>query len=82
MTYKQVYYLVWCQVLDIMLKGDHKNMNGLLTIISLKALFKTSLSPKLKLAFPNLILAKLPKYSLNLNLINIQWLAGFIYALI
>jgi hypothetical protein len=55
-----------------MLKEEHKNMNGLLTIISLKALFKKGLSPMLNLAFPNLILPKIPKYFPNFNLINIQ----------
>jgi hypothetical protein len=55
-----------------MQKGEHKNMKGLLTIISLKALFKTGLSPMLSLAFPKIISAILPKYIPNLNLINIQ----------
>ena len=40
MTYKLVYYLVWCQILNIMKNNEHKTIEGLLNIVSLKALFK------------------------------------------
>jgi hypothetical protein len=80
MTYKLVYFLVWCQILNILQKGEHKTMEGLLTIVSLKAQFKKGLSPLLKSSFLNLNSANLPIYSPKLNLMNAHWLAGFITA--
>lgn len=52
MTYKLVYYLVWCQILNIMQNNGHNTIEGLLNIVSLKALFKKGLSILLINAFP------------------------------
>nr|YP_010990973.1 LAGLIDADG endonuclease family protein [Pappia fissilis]WOX61246.1 LAGLIDADG endonuclease family protein [Pappia fissilis] len=80
MTYKLVYYLVWCQILNIMQNNEHLTLEGLLKIISLKALFKKGLSNLLINAFPNYVKWNMPKYLPNLNLLSFDWLAGFINA--
>ena len=60
-----------------MVKGGHNTYEGLLSIVSLKALFKNGLSAKLRKNYKELII---PNYKPKLNLLNVQWIAGFINA--
>lgn len=82
MTYKLVYYQLWCTILLIMVAGEHLNLNGLLKIIALKSLFKKGLSSKLSEAFPlvNFMPITIPVYNPQLFLMNLNWIAGFINA--
>jgi hypothetical protein len=44
MTYKQVYFKLWSEVLDIMITDHHLTEAGLLQIINIKASFKMCLN--------------------------------------
>lgn len=77
-TYKLVYFQLWCAIIEIMLNGKHLTWNGLLEIIAFKAHFKYGLSKLLKDHFSEYTPISLPAYAPNLSLINNHWLAGFI----
>ena len=47
MTYKLVYFQLWCSVLELIEKGEHLTLNGLLKIVGFKAPFKMGLSKAL-----------------------------------
>lgn len=68
LTYRLVYYNIWCNVLSIMQLGSHLTLTGLLQIIGLKSLFKLGLSksPELVASFPNYPILNSPAYNPNL----------------
>jgi hypothetical protein len=78
MTYKLVYFKLWSQVLDIMEKGDHLTESGLLRIVNIKASFKKGLNSKLLEFFPKSDPILKPDYKPNLELMNFQWISGFL----
>ena len=78
LTFKLVYFQLWCQILEIILKKEHLTKAGLLKIIALKSHFKKVLSEKLKSNFSNFIQIDKPSYTPNFwRLLNIFWIAGF-----
>ena len=78
MTYKLVYFNLWVKVLEIIERGDHLTDEGLKNIIEIKAAFKEGLNSKLLVLFPNATPVLRPDYLPNLNLLNEEWLSGFI----
>lgn len=60
-------------------KGEHKTVDGLLKIISLRASLKVGLSTALKIAFPNVIPAVIPTYNVGSEL-QPHFIAGFLSA--
>lgn len=80
LTYKLVYFQLWSSILNIMAKGEHLTLEGLLKIVALKAHFKKGLSELLLTNFSNYIHALKPPFEPNLSLMNINWLSGFINA--
>jgi hypothetical protein len=77
-TYKEVYFKFWSQVLDIMEKYNHLTEAGLLQIVNIKASFKKILNPDLIKNFPKFKPIIKPEYNLNQDLMNIQWISGFL----
>jgi len=61
-----------------MLDKKHLTWEGLLQIIAYKSHFPKGLSNLLINSFPNYKPVILPDYTPNLNIININWIAGFI----
>jgi hypothetical protein len=55
LTYKLVYFQLWSSILNIMAKGEHLTLEGLLKIVALKAHFKKGLSELLLTNFSNYI---------------------------
>lgn len=80
LTYKLVYFHLWSSVLDIMEKGEHLTLDGLLKIVGFKAQFKKGLSKLLLTSFPNYIPAVKPHFNPKLSEMNIHWLCGFMSA--
>lgn len=80
LTYKLVYFHLWSSVLDIMVKGEHLTLEGLLKVVAIKAQFKKGLSKLLLTSFPNYTPVTKPSYNPHLSLMNIYWLCGFISA--
>lgn len=80
LTYKLVYFHLWSSVLDIMGKGEHLTLDGLLKIVGLKAQFKKGLSKLLATSFPNYTPAVKPHFNPKLSKMNIHWLCAFISA--
>lgn len=78
MTYKLVYFNLWVKVLEIIERGDHLTDEGLKNIIEIKAAFKEGLNSKLSDLYPNITPVSAPEYSPQLNLLNEEWLSGFI----
>jgi len=78
MTYKQVYFELWSKILDLMVKDSHLTDEGLLQIINIKSAFKMGLNKDL---FENFLNSKpeiKPNYNINFDLMNSQWISGFI----
>lgn len=80
LTHKLVYFMLWSNVLDMMLNKQHLIPSGLSEIIGIKAQFKKGLSPILKSYFPSYKECIRPSYNPNLKNINAEWLTGFINA--
>lgn len=84
LTYKAVYFNLWSKALDLATQKRHvyyfEWQEILYKVISLKAHFKFGLSEKLKLNFPEFKLIETPEYKPKLDLININWICGFINA--
>lgn len=78
MTNKLVHFTLWSQILELKTLKQHLTETGLLKIVGIKALFPKSLSPTK--AFPNYTRAVTPEYLPRLDLMNLNWLAGFINA--
>jgi len=78
MTYKLVYFILWSKVLDIIQTGDHLNNDGFLQIMAIKAAFKEGLNSNLSDLYPEIKPLISPSYSPSLNLINEEWLSGFL----
>lgn len=78
LTYKLVYFKIWSEVIDLLLKKEHLTLSGLGKIIGLKANLKKGLSPMLREAFPAHLIYEKPKYLPNLSTMNIAWITGFI----
>jgi hypothetical protein len=80
LSYKLVYYQIWCVVLDMMCSKKHLNLEGLNEIIALKFHCSKGLSTLLLNSFPNFIPISCLPYLPNFSLINIDWICGFINA--
>jgi hypothetical protein len=59
-------------------KGDHLTESGLLRIVNIKASFKKGLNSKLLEFFPKSDPILKPDYKPNLELMNFQWISGFL----
>lgn len=79
LTSKLNYFLIWSQVLDIIVSKKHLTSSGLLEIVNLKAQFNEGLSLKLLENFPSATSSKL-EYRPNFTKLDLDWLAGFINA--
>jgi LAGLIDADG endonuclease len=75
-TKKYADYLLWREVIMIMLRKEHLTQKGLLAIVSLRASLNLGLSISLKKAFPNIIPAIRHQVD-NISIPHGEWLAGF-----
>jgi NADH:ubiquinone oxidoreductase subunit K len=80
LTYKAVYFSMWCALLNLMVNKAHLTENGLFQIVCIKAAFKRGLNLKLREAFPTAVAIERPSYDTSLKLVDLNWLAGFITA--
>lgn len=80
LTYKLVYFQVWCQALDIIASGAHKTMIGIEQLVELKHHTPKGVNPGLKLTFPNILPLQTFNYLPDLSLINVHWICGFMTA--
>lgn len=77
-TYKLVHFQLWSKILTLMQEKQHLNVSGLSEIIGIKTHFKKGLSPLLISSFINPKETIKPSYNPDFQLMNNQWLAGFI----
>jgi hypothetical protein len=75
-TQKHADYLLWREVIMMMLRKEHLTQEGLLAILSLRASLNLGLSESLKTAFPNIVPAFRPLVE-NTTIPHGEWLAGF-----
>jgi hypothetical protein len=80
LTYKLVYFKLWCLVIDLIINKEHLTEEGRLKIIALKAHSPRGLSDLLISNFNCFVPVDLPVYNPKLFLLNIHWLCGFINA--
>ena len=74
LTQKRADYLLFKQVVDLILRKEHLTSKGLLEILSIKASLNWGLPDVLKKAFPDIV----PKNRPGLKgVFDPQWLAGF-----
>jgi len=83
LTYKLVYFTMWCNMLDIIETKLHLTNTGLIRLLEIKSAFTKGLTPILKDKFPSIQSVALPSYLPNLININYFWLAppGRVYYL-
>lgn len=76
LTKKQSDYLLFKKIVELMNKGEHLTLDGLIKVVNLKASLNKGLSDKLKIDFPNIIGVERPKVNIPLT-IDLNWIAGF-----
>ena len=76
-TKKQIDYLLFKQVFNLINEKEHLTIEGLQKIIAIKSSINRGLSDKLKAAFPKIKEVERPSV-LNLEIIDPNWLAGFV----
>ncbi|KZT12225.1 homing endonuclease, partial [Laetiporus sulphureus 93-53] len=76
LTYRLVYYTIWCQVLDIIQADEHLTPSGLERLLTCE-LMKLGVNDKLQAAFPNLLSIPLSAYKPQLDTMTLAWLSGF-----
>jgi hypothetical protein len=79
LTQKQADFELFCMIIDLMKNKEHLNPEGLLQIISIKAVMNNGLSDQLKLNFPNIKSISKPLIK-NQVIKNPYWLVGFVDA--
>ena len=77
-TQKQGDFLLFADIIMKMDRGEHLTMDGIQTIINLRASLNQGLSQALKEAFPNYLPNPRPEYSKVI--VDPSWLSGFISA--
>jgi hypothetical protein len=75
-TNKQADYLLFREVIMMMLNKEHLTSEGLDKIIAIRASLNWGLSEELKVAFPNTVLVKRPLINSQL-ILDPQWVSGF-----
>ena len=75
-TQKAADYMLWRQVIMMMVRKEHLKQDGLEKVIALKATLNKGLSDELKAAFPNTLPVKRPKV-IDRVIRDPQWVAGF-----
>lgn len=78
LTYKLVYFKLWCSMLNIIENKSHLTMKGLFQLVVIKASFPKGLTSILIDKFPSIQPIALPSYLPDLTNINYFWLCGFI----
>jgi len=76
MTKKHADFLLFKQVVDLVIQKQHLNEEGLKKILSIRASMNKGLTPALKTAFPNII----PEIRPIVDVAGIpepQWVVGF-----
>ena len=78
-TQKRADYELWKQVFYLMLRGEHRTLEGLQKIVAIRASMNQGLkrSPKLLPAFPDVVPVPKPKVKNQTNQKDPFWLAGF-----
>ena len=80
-TKKHSDYVLFKQVVLLMLNKEHNTLEGIKKIVNIKASLNLGLSKELKEAFPDTILTKQPEESLEYNTVynnlSPEWVAGF-----
>jgi len=75
-TQKQADFILFKNIMELVNKGKHLDINFLEEIINIKASLNKGLSDKVKLYFPNITAIDRPKVALPLK-IDYNWFAGF-----
>jgi hypothetical protein len=74
---KRLDFLLWCEVIKLILKKEHLTEKGFSDILSLYASINTGVSNKVSKIYPNIVPADIPTVLLPDNL-NPEWVSGFV----
>jgi len=74
---KHIDFLLWSEVIKLILNKDHLNKEGFSKILSYYASINTGVSKKVQEYFPNIITVCRPVMSLP-DTLNPQWVSGFV----
>lgn len=74
---KRLDFLLWCEVIKLILKKEHLTEKGFSDILSLYASINTGVSNKVSKIYPNIVPADRPTVLLPDNL-NPEWISGFV----
>jgi hypothetical protein len=82
-TEKRADYFLWKEVVMMMQRGEHLTVEGLQSIVNIRASLNKGLKPALQEAFPNSVpvsryISKAKEKSLIYAKLHPQWVAGFI----
>ena len=75
---KRADYLLFKNIVDLMVGGFHLSEEGLKKIISIKASMNKGISSELQQEYPNIIPVKRPDINMDDFPVNIEWLVGFV----
>jgi len=72
-------FIIWKNIVELINKGEHLTIDGLIKIVNLKAFLNKGLSYNLKIHFPDIVKTnKLKKPNANIPInIDYNWIAGF-----
>jgi len=76
-TKKRSDYLLFKQIVLLMLNKEHNNLTGIQKIVNIRASLNLGLPNALKEAFPNTIPVKPLESSIKYNNLHPEWVAGF-----
>jgi hypothetical protein len=78
LTKKNIDFILWSKIINIMFSKGHLTKEGLHDIVSIRASINNGLSPKLAAAFPKTIPFVRPAMELETAVLYPQWLVGFV----
>ena len=77
---KLVNFIMWSEVLDMMVAKEHLTEEGLLPIVAIKSHFPNGLNEVLSTAFPELPFVDKPDFVPSTSSLDPNWIAGFVNA--
>lgn len=75
-TKKRADFILWCQIIMMIIRKEHLTQKGLIAIVNIRASINLGLSDELKEAFPNTVSVKRPLV-VDQVIRDPHWLAGF-----
>jgi hypothetical protein len=77
---KQIHFLLWCQVFNILESKEHRHYEGFIKILNIKAAFPKRLSKSILDAHPDVVPIAKDEYKPIKTPLDPLWISGFVQA--